>query len=154
MYKVRMGFNPWFRKIPWRRKWQPLQYSCLENPMDRVTWYGMVHGVTKSRHDWATQHVLLHMRRGCPSQIYITLYKNHVAEKSVNSLNHLVSEPVPRQALQIRKLVLHLFCVLSLLCTHGILKTKRSQNFEIKDYGCHFSGVVVEHSGMVLKSQD
>ena len=21
--------------MPWRRKWQPLQYSCLENPMDR-----------------------------------------------------------------------------------------------------------------------
>ena len=23
---------------PWRRKWNPLQYSCLENPMDRRTW--------------------------------------------------------------------------------------------------------------------
>ena len=22
-------FNPWVRKIPWRREWQPLQYSCL-----------------------------------------------------------------------------------------------------------------------------
>ena len=20
---------------PWRRKWQPIQYSCLENPVDR-----------------------------------------------------------------------------------------------------------------------
>ena len=27
-------FNPWVRKIPWRRKRQPLQYSCLENPTD------------------------------------------------------------------------------------------------------------------------
>ena len=27
--------DPWVRKIPWRREWQPLQYSCLENPMDR-----------------------------------------------------------------------------------------------------------------------
>ena len=25
------------RKIPWSRKWQPLQYSCLENSMDRGT---------------------------------------------------------------------------------------------------------------------
>ena len=24
-----------------------LQYSCLENPMDRGTWWGIVHGVTK-----------------------------------------------------------------------------------------------------------
>ena len=26
----------------------PLQYSCLENPMDRGAWQAMVHGVTKS----------------------------------------------------------------------------------------------------------
>ena len=26
----------------------PLQYSCLENPMDRGAWQIMVHGVTKS----------------------------------------------------------------------------------------------------------
>ena len=28
----------------------PLQYSCLENPMDRGAWWATVHGVTKS---WA-----------------------------------------------------------------------------------------------------
>ena len=27
----------------------PFQYSCLENPMDRGAWQGIVHGVTKSR---------------------------------------------------------------------------------------------------------
>ena len=27
----------------------PLQYSCLENPMDRGTWWPAVHGVTKSQ---------------------------------------------------------------------------------------------------------
>ena len=27
----------------------PLQYSCLENPMDRGTWRAAVHGVAKSR---------------------------------------------------------------------------------------------------------
>ena len=27
----------------------PLQYSCLENPMDRGAWYAVVHGVAKSR---------------------------------------------------------------------------------------------------------
>ena len=27
----------------------PLQYSCLENPMDRRAWTATVHGVTKSR---------------------------------------------------------------------------------------------------------
>ena len=27
----------------------PLQYSCLENPMDRGAWWATVHRVTKSR---------------------------------------------------------------------------------------------------------
>ena len=27
----------------------PLQYSCLENPMDTGAWYDVVHGVAKSR---------------------------------------------------------------------------------------------------------
>ena len=27
----------------------PLQYSCLENPMDKGAWQVMVHGVTKSQ---------------------------------------------------------------------------------------------------------
>ena len=27
----------------------PLQYSCLENPMDKGAWWAAVHGITKSR---------------------------------------------------------------------------------------------------------
>ena len=27
----------------------PLQYSCLENPMDRGAWWATFHGVTKSQ---------------------------------------------------------------------------------------------------------
>ena len=27
----------------------PLQYSCLENPVDRGAWWAAVHGVTKSQ---------------------------------------------------------------------------------------------------------
>ena len=40
----------------------PLQYSCLENPMDRGTWWAIVHGVTKSQtqlSDWTTTNKLL-----------------------------------------------------------------------------------------------
>ena len=29
----------------------PLQYSCLENPMDRGAWQATVHGVTRVTHD-------------------------------------------------------------------------------------------------------
>ena len=32
-----------------RRQWHPLQYSCLENPMDGGAWWAAVHGVTNSR---------------------------------------------------------------------------------------------------------
>ena len=42
-------FDPWIGKIPWRRAWQPLQYSCLENPMDRGAWRARVHGIAKSQ---------------------------------------------------------------------------------------------------------
>ena len=41
-------FNLWVRKIPWRREWQPLQYSCLENRMDREAWWATVDGVAKN----------------------------------------------------------------------------------------------------------
>ena len=33
----------------------PLQYSCLENPMERGAWWAAVHGVTKS---WGTTEQL------------------------------------------------------------------------------------------------
>ena len=32
-----------------RMAWQPLQYSCPENPMDRGDWQATVHRVTKSK---------------------------------------------------------------------------------------------------------
>ena len=33
----------------------PLQYSCLENPMNRGAWWGTVHRVTRVRHNLATK---------------------------------------------------------------------------------------------------
>ena len=34
---------------------KPLQYSCLENPMDRGVWQATVHGVARVGHDLATE---------------------------------------------------------------------------------------------------
>ena len=46
----RLGFNPWVRKIPWRRKWPSTpKYNCLENSMGSGTWWATVHGVAKSQ---------------------------------------------------------------------------------------------------------
>ena len=36
-------------RSPGGGKGNPLQYSCLENPMDRGAWWATVHGVTESR---------------------------------------------------------------------------------------------------------
>ena len=41
----RPGFNPWDGKIPGEVNGNPLQYSCLENPMDREAWQATVHGL-------------------------------------------------------------------------------------------------------------
>ena len=35
-------------RLPEKGTGNPLQYSCLENPMDREAWRATVHGVTKS----------------------------------------------------------------------------------------------------------
>ena len=43
----RLRFEPWVGKIPGEGNGNPLQYSCLENPMDWGAWRAAVHGVTK-----------------------------------------------------------------------------------------------------------
>ena len=42
------GSNPGWGRSPGEGNGNPLQYSCLENPMDRRTWKTTVHGVKKS----------------------------------------------------------------------------------------------------------
>ena len=44
----RRRFNPWIRKIPGRGNGKPLQYSYLENSMDRGAWQATVHRVAES----------------------------------------------------------------------------------------------------------
>ena len=43
----RHGFDPWSGRSPEEGNGHPLQYSCLENSMDRA-WWATVHGVIKS----------------------------------------------------------------------------------------------------------
>ena len=48
------GFDPWVGKICWRRKYKPLEYSCLENPMGKGTWQATGHrGHKRVRHNLA-----------------------------------------------------------------------------------------------------
>ena len=54
----------------------PLQYSCLENPMDRGAWWATVHGVTNSQmrlNDQDTENTQLYIQFSSVAQSYLTL---------------------------------------------------------------------------------
>ena len=42
-----LGSIPGSGRSPGEGNGDPLQYSCLRNPMDRGTWWVTIHGVTK-----------------------------------------------------------------------------------------------------------
>ena len=44
-----LGYIPGSRSSPGEGNDNPLQYSCLENSMDRGAWQATVHEVTKSQ---------------------------------------------------------------------------------------------------------
>ena len=44
-----LGSIPGLGRSPREGNGNPLQYSCLENPMDRGAWWATVHGVAKSQ---------------------------------------------------------------------------------------------------------
>ena len=43
------GVKGAYKRCQWEAIGNPLQYSCLENPMDGGAWWAAVHGVTKSQ---------------------------------------------------------------------------------------------------------
>jgi len=43
-----LGLIPRSRRSPGEGNGNPLQYSCLENPINRGAWWATVHGVAKS----------------------------------------------------------------------------------------------------------
>ena len=46
-----VGLIPGSGRSPGVGNGNPLQYSCLENPMDREAWWARVHGVKRVGHD-------------------------------------------------------------------------------------------------------
>ena len=44
-----LGSIPGLGRSPGEGNGNPLQYSCLENPMDEGAWWATVHGVAKRR---------------------------------------------------------------------------------------------------------
>ena len=53
------GSIPESERFPAEGNGNPLQYSCLENSMDRGAWWAIVHGVTKNQTCLSNQHCSL-----------------------------------------------------------------------------------------------
>ena len=60
------GLIPGSGRSPGEGHGNPLQHSCLENPMDRGAWWAIVHGVAKSR-----------TRMSDFTSLHFTLYRVH-----------------------------------------------------------------------------
>ena len=52
-----VGSIPGSGRPPGEANGNPLQYSCLENPMDRGTWWATIHGVRESDMTRYTQNI-------------------------------------------------------------------------------------------------
>ena len=74
------GSIPGLGRSPGGGTGDPLQYSCLKNPLDRGAWWDTVQRVTKSGYDWAKEwyvwyrYILLVGRVRCPMSSKITIY--------------------------------------------------------------------------------
>ena len=80
------GLIPGSGRSPRVGNGNPLQFSCLENSLDRGAWLATVHGVTKSQtrlSDWIHTHTQIHIHMyiciytHIHIRIYINIYMNH-----------------------------------------------------------------------------
>ena len=62
-----LGSFPGLGRSPGGGNGNPLQYSGLENPMDRGAWWTTVHGVTQSQTQQSYQHFHFLMKERGPS---------------------------------------------------------------------------------------
>ena len=79
----RPRFDPWVGKIPWRENGNPLQYSCLGNPMDGGARWATVHGVAKSQR-WQSDFTLN--------------FHFHALEKEMATHSSILAWRIPRMA--------------------------------------------------------
>ena len=76
------GLIPGLGRSPEGRHGTPLQYSCLENPMDRGAWRLQPTGWQRVRHDWATWHAGVHrwLARGARNEMRYLLFIKSLME--------------------------------------------------------------------------
>ena len=83
---VDLGSIPGLGRSPGEGNGSPLQYCCLENPMDRGAWQAAVHGVAKSQIQLRDQHFGIWRRkiRGHKMSFHHIISKVH----TINLTNH------------------------------------------------------------------
>ena len=70
-----MGSNPGSGRSPGGRHGNPLQYSCLENFMDRRAWKATVHRVTEM--DTRSDSACIHAQTGWAASVPVQSYHTH-----------------------------------------------------------------------------
>ena len=84
-----LGSIPGLGRSPREGNGNPLQYSCLENPMDAGAWWVTVHGVTKGwtrLSDFTSLHLPQNMREGISATKRALRKLQLNAEMSLSSL--------------------------------------------------------------------
>ena len=113
----------WVQSLGWEdpleRKWQPLQYSCLENPMDGGTWWSTDNGVAKSQ-------------TGLSNFPF-------TAQKTFYSLKSPIEAPLVNSFIWIVKLVFWLYRVVFWLFLWGFLINRSASIFNSIQHTCRKS---------------
>ena len=96
----RREFDPWVRKIPWRRKWQSTPVFLPGKSMDRGAWRATVHGVARVRHDLATKPppprstltTSIQITPSSPQALWIPKRKSRVCHLRHHLLRHRITD--------------------------------------------------------------
>ena len=95
----RHGFDPWVGRSPGGGHGNPLQYSCLENPMHRGAWRATVYSVPQSWTwlKWLSTHAHMALRLGvqgffsditlCPNHSYFSFVKVLLSAINIGSFS-------------------------------------------------------------------
>ena len=95
-YRRGAGSIPGLERSPGGRHGNPLQYSCLETPTDRGSWWATVHGVTELDTAEATWHACtqpsIQLGKAFPnSPIKLTILLSAPLALCTSALEHLSS---------------------------------------------------------------
>ena len=80
-------------RSPGERNGNPLQYSCLENSMDRGAWLSIVHGIAKSQRIRLNIHAHTHNQRQYQNTFYQKTHKYFSNKHTIPYIHNIKSQP-------------------------------------------------------------